>query len=140
MKPFWKEFFLRALVAMGFGPIVLSVIYCILGAGGTIQTLGCLEVAKGYLSITAMAFIAGGITAIYQTEWIPLPFAIATHCCVLYADYLIMYLFNDWIPKNFRALGVFTAVFVGGYALIWLLIYLIHKKRIQALNQSLSKT
>ena len=139
MKNYWKEFFLRGMIAMGFGPVVLSIIYCILGSKGVIDTLGWVEVIKGYLSITVMAFIAGSITSIYQIEHFPLPFAIATHCGVLYADYLIMYLVNDWIVRDFKAVSVFTAIFVGGYALIWLFIYLIHKKKIQDLNQNLPK-
>ena len=86
-----------------------------------------------------MAFIAGGITSIYQAEHLPLPTAILIHGAVLYVDYLIMYLFNDWIPKNFQALGIFTAAFVGGFALIWLVIFIINKKSARQLNRALTK-
>jgi len=35
-----------------------------------------------------------------------------------------MYLLNDRIPRELTAIGIFTAIFVVGYALVWLCIYL----------------
>lgn len=135
MKQFWKNFCLRGLLAMGFGPVVLAIIYGILGATGAAQTLSPAEVCKGILSITVMAFIAAGITAAYHTEQLPLPCAILIHTGVLYIDYAVMYLFNDWIPRNLTAFGIFTAIFAAGFALTWLVIYLVSRKQIQDLNQ-----
>ena len=119
------------------GPVVLAVIYGILGATGTILALTPAEVCTGILSITVMAFIAAGITAIYQTERIALPFAIAIHAAVLYADYLIMYLLNNWLPRNPGAYGIFTAVFATGFALIWIVIYCITRAKTDTLNKHL---
>lgn len=134
MKKFTQQFFLRGLLSMGFGPIILAIIYGILGATGTVMTLTTAEVCQGILTITLMAFIAAGITAIYQTEKLPLPFAILIHAGVLYADYAFIYLFNNWIPKNPTAFSIFTASFVAGFALIWLIIYLFNAKSIRQIN------
>lgn len=135
MKQFFKNFTLRGLLAMGFGPVVLAVIYGILGHTGVTDSLSPAEVTKGTLSITLMAFIAAGITAIYQTETLPLASAILIHAGVLYADYALLYLFNDWIPRDPAAFGLFTAIFAAGFALIWVIIYLIHREQIRSINR-----
>lgn len=137
MKKFWKEFALRGLVAMGFGPVILAIIYGILGATGAAESFSYTEVTKGILSITLMAFIAAGITGIYQTEHLPLAMAIAIHAGVLYLDYALLYLFNDWIPKDPAAFGIFTAIFAAGFALVWLVIYAINRNNIKRINQQM---
>lgn len=139
MKQFWKEFLLRGLVACGFGPVILAIIYGILGATGTVLTLTPAEVCKGILSITLMAFIAGGVTAVYQFEEIPLFVGILIHGVALYLDYLMIYLINGWIAQGITPLAVFTVIFVAGYALIWLVIYILTRKGTNRVNQMLSK-
>lgn len=139
MKQFWKEFLIRGLVACGFGPVILAIIYGILGATGTVQTLTPAEVCKGILSITLMAFIAGGVTAVYQFEQIPLFLAILGHGVALYLDYLMIYLVNGWIAQGITPLVVFTLIFVGGYALTWFVIYMLTRKGANRINRMLSK-
>jgi hypothetical protein len=140
MKNFWKDFLLRGLTAAAGGPVVLAIIYGIGGVSGAVQTLTPQEVCMGILSITLMAFIAAGITAIYQTERLALPCAIAIHAAVLYADYLIMYLLNSWIPRNATAIGIFTAIFAAGFALVWVVIFCVTKAKAETLNHRISRT
>jgi hypothetical protein len=139
MKRFCLEFLKRGLPAAGGGPIILAIIYGILGANGTVTTLTPNEVCKGIITVTLMAFIAAGIQAIYQTERLPLISATLIHGAVLYLDYLIMYLLNDWIPRDFKSMSVFTVIFVLGYALIWVGIYLFTKRKTDNLNKKISK-
>jgi NADH:ubiquinone oxidoreductase subunit 6 (subunit J) len=139
MKKFCLEFLKRGLLAAGGGPIILAIIYGILGANGTVTALTPNEVCKGILSITLMAFIAAGIQAIYQIERLPIISAILIHGAVLYIDYLIMYLMNDWIPRNLESLSIFTIIFVVGYVLIWVGIYLFTRYKTHKLNQKLNK-
>ena len=136
-KQFWKEFLHRGLLAAAGGPVILAIIYGILGATGTVTSLSPSEVCTGILSITLMAFIAAGITAVYQMEQLPLPGTIAIHAVVLYLDYLIMYLLNRWIPRDLTALGIFTAIFFGGFALVWLIIYQFVKRDTERVNQKM---
>lgn len=140
MKKFWKDFVLRGLMAAAGGPVVLAIVYGILGASGQVQALTPHEVCMGVLTVTVMAFVAAGITAIYQSERLPLGVQILTHAAVLYADYLFMYLLNSWIPKNWGAIGVFTAIFVAGFGLVWLCIYLSIRRKTAKLNEKISKT
>ena len=140
MKKFWKEFIQRGLVACAGGPVILAIIYGILGATGAVQTLTPTEVCIGVLTVAVMAFVAAGITAIHQCERLPMAVNALIHAAVLYADYLFMYLLNDWIPKNWGAIGIFTGIFVLGFALIWVIIYLCVRSNTSKLNKKLSKT
>ena len=140
MKKFMLECTIRGLVVAAGGPVVLAIIYGILGATGTVTTLTPREVCVGILSITLMAFIAAGITAVYQTEQLPLMSAILIHAGVLYLDYLIMYLLNSWIPRNFTAIGIFTGIFALGFALVWVCIYLFSRSKTERLNRKLHQT
>ena len=137
MKKFAKEFLLRGLIAASGGPIVLAVIYGVLGATGTVSSLSPREVCLGILTITLLAFTVAGMTAIYQMERLPLFSAILIHGAVLYAVYVLIYLINGWLQRQWTAVLVFTAVFLAGYALIWMIIYAVTKRKTQQLNQKL---
>lgn len=139
MKKFWKEFILRGFVACGFGPIILAIIYGVLGATGAAQTLTPAEVCKGILTIALMAFIAGGVTAVYQMEELPLFLAILIHGIALYLDYLMLYLVNGWIAEGVKPLLIFTGIFILGYAITWAIIYAIIRKDARNINRHLPK-
>lgn len=137
MKKHILEFTKRGLLAAAGGPLVLATIYGILGATGTVTALTPGEVSMGILSVTVVAFIAAGITMIYQVERLPLASAIAIHGGVLYLDYLLMYLLNSWLPRDWAGIGIFTAIFVVGYALVWVCIYASIRAKTARLNQKL---
>lgn len=139
MKKFWSNFILRGLMAAAGGPVVLAIVYGILGATGTVNALTPAEVCKGILTVTVLALTAGGMTAIYQAERLPLVSAILIHGGVLYAVYILSYLFNGWLQHQLNAILIFTGIFIAGYALIWLIIYLCTKSNTDALNKKLSK-
>lgn len=139
MKKFWKEFLLRGLICASGGPIILAIIYGILGAIGTVEALSPGEVCMGILSITLLAFIAAGMTAIYQMEQLPLPTMILLHGGALYIAYILTYLLNGWLKQQLIPIAVFTAIFISGYALIWLIIYCVTKAKTEALNRKLSQ-
>lgn len=137
MKKFAGEFLKRGLLAAAGGPVVLAIVYGCLGTFEGVTALSPSEVSEGILSVTVMAFIAAGITAIYQTEKLPLAMAILLHAGVLYLDYLVMYLLNSWIPRDLPSIGFFTAVFVLCFAAVWLLIYLSIKLKTERINRKL---
>lgn len=137
MKAFWKEFLLRGLICAAGGPIVLAIIYGILGATGAVLTLSPQEVCTGILTISLLAFIAAGMTAIYQMEQLPLPIMILLHGGALYIAYMLTYLLNGWLQKSLVPILIFTGIFIAGYTLIWLVIYLIEKTKAEKLNKLL---
>ena len=137
MKAFLKEFLLRGLVSAGGGPVVLAIIYGCLGAAGTVDSLSPREACLGILTITLLAFLCGGMTAIYRQEKLPLPWAIGIHGTALYAAYILIYLVNGWLSSSLVPILVFTAIFLGGYCLIWAVIFLITRDRTRKLNKLL---
>ena len=139
MKKYVKRFFLRGFVAGGFGPLVLAILYMILQQNGVVQTLTVNEMSKGIFSLYILAFIAGGMNAIYQIERLPLMTAILIHGGVLYVSYLCTYLFNGWLEWGMMPILVFSGIFVLGYVIVWVIIYSVNKKRTDKLNQMLDK-
>lgn len=139
MKKHMGEFIRRGLVACGFGPLVLAVLYLILHRSGAVETLSVNQVCMGIFSLSALAFIAGGMNFIYQIERLPLMVAILIHSGVLYVSYLATYLLNDWLEWGIIPILVFTGIFVVGYVVIWAIIYSIIKKNTDMLNEGLKK-
>ena len=139
MKKIILEFFHRGLVACGFGPIVLAILYLILQWQGVVQILTVKEVCIGIFSISALAFIAGGMNVIYQIERLPLMVAILIHGGVLYISYLGTYLVNDWLEWGVTPIFAFSTIFVLGYLVIWAIIYFTIRRRTESLNEILKK-
>jgi len=139
MKKFVLEFLRRGLIACGVGPIVLVVVYLILQHSGAVELLTVNEVCVGIISLSALAFIAGGMNAIYQLERLPLMIAILIHGLVLYISYLGTYLSNHWLEWGATPILVFSGIFVVGYLAIWAIIYSIIKRNAARLNEMLEK-
>lgn len=139
MKRFWKEFLLRGLICASGGPIVLAIIYSILGATDAVEAFSPREVCMGILTITLLAFIAAGMTAIYQMEQLPLPIMILLHGGALYIAYILTYLLNGWLQNSLVPIAIFTGIFTAGYALIWLIIYCVERAKTEVLNRKLKE-
>ena len=137
MKKFWKEFLLRGLICASGGPIVLAMIYGILGYTGTVEVFSPREVSLGIMTITMLAFIVAGMTAIYQMEQLPLPIMILIHGGALYIAYILTYLINGWLENSIVPILAFTGIFAAGFALVWFLIYLVEKGKADKLNKLL---
>lgn len=139
MKKIILEFFRRGLVACGFGPIVLAIVYLILQQQYDVQTLSVNEVCLGIVSLFMLAFIAGGMNVIYQIERLPLMVAILIHGIILYISYLAVYLLNGWLEWGIAPILVFSGIFAVGYLVIWGIIYSIMKRNTDKLNEILKE-
>ena len=139
MKKQAKDFLRRGTAACGLGPIALAILYLILQHNGAIESLTVNEVCVGVFSLSALAFIAGGMNIVYQIERLPLMVAILIHGGVLYISYLLTYLLNDWLDLGVIPIAVFSAIFVVGYIAIWAIIYCIIRRNTEKLNESLKK-
>ena len=139
MKKIILEFIRRGLTACGFGPIVLAVLYLILQRQGVLHSLTVEQVCLGIVSLTALAFIAGGMNVLYQMERLPLMVAILIHGCVLYGSYLVTYLLNGWLKWGTTPILVFSGIFAGGYLAVWAVIYAVTKRRTRAVNTLLQQ-
>ena len=130
MKRYILDFLRRGLAAWGFGPLVLAALYLLL----PVQTVTVQEVSVGIFSLSALAFLAGGLNVLYQIERLPLMAAIGIHGCVLYSGYLATYLLNVWLEWGRISVLVFTAIFAVGYLAIWAVIYAIIRRRTARVN------
>ncbi len=139
MKKIVLEFVRRGLTACGFGPLVLAVVYLFLQRFVAIETLTVHQVCVGIVSLTALAFIAGGMNVLYQIERLPLMAAVSIHGGVLYLCYLGTYLVNDWLEGGITPIIAFSVIFVVGYLVIWAIVYAVVKRNTEKLNQLLNE-
>ena len=135
IKRYYKGFLLRGIISMGFGPIILSIIFASLGLSGLVEKVSVLEMCLGIVSISMLAFISGALTMLYQIEEIPLVWSILAHGVVLYTAYTVVYIVNGWLKPGIIPFVVFTLIFVVSYIIIWATIYLITKKQTDKLSE-----
>ena len=137
MKKHMKDFCVRgALFAWG-GPVILAIVWAALQAAGVVTTLTVNEVVLGIVSMTIMAFIAAGVSIVYQIERLPKAFAGLIQTSVLYIDYLGFYLLNGWIPLG--KIWIFTLIFVIVFAVIWFIIYITVRMKVDKMNRMMDK-
>ena len=139
MKRHVLDFVRLGLSACGLGPLVLAMLYLILQQQGLLQELTVNEVCVGIFTLTALAFVAGGLNAIHQIERLPLMVGILIHGVVLYVCYLVTYLLNDWLEWGMIPVLVFSGIFVVGYLVIWVVIYSVIKRNTARVNELLKK-
>lgn len=139
MKRIILDFLRRGLTACGIGPLVLVILYLILQKTAGIETLTVQQICIGIVSLSILAFIAGGMNAIYQIEQLPLMVAILIHGIILYLCYLATYLVNDWLEFGIVPMLIFSGIFIVGYLAIWVIIYSIIRKNTAKLNEQLKK-
>ena len=139
MKKYIADFIRRGTVSCSLGPIILAILYMILNQWGVLETLSVNQACTGILSLSALAFIAGGMNTLYQIEQLPLMVAILIHGAVLYLSYLATYLINGWLDQGITPILVFSGIFVVGYLVIWAIIYWIIKKNTDQVNEMMAK-
>jgi len=139
MKSNIMEFVRRGMIACGFGPIILAIIYLILQHHEAVDTLTVNQVCLGIFSLSALAFIAGGMNVLYQIEQLPLLVAIFIHGSVLYVSYLATYLINGWLEWGITPIIAFSGIFILGYMIVWLIIFTSTKRNTENLNRILNE-
>ena len=138
MNKYLKEFFIRGMLFSGFGPIILGIVYFILQKTVSDFSLSGGEVALGIISIYVLAFIQAGSTVFYLIEDWPITKSVFFHFFSLYLIYILCYILNTWIPFKIEIILIFTGIFVGVYALVWLAVVLIIKTVSFKMNKGLN--
>ena len=139
MKSIVREFIRKGLISCNLGPMFMVILYLLLQHHSGLQNLTVNQVCIGIVSLSALAFIAGGMNVIYQIERLPLMLAILIHGSVLYVSYLGTYLLNGWLEWGVTPILVFSVIFILGYFAIWMVIYSIIRMRTARLNEILTK-
>ena len=94
-----------------------------------------LEIFKGIISTSLLAFLMASINLIYENDRLNLGIKILIHGLVIYIGYLVIYLLNDWIKKDLTTILVFSIIFILGYILVWTIIYFVDRNKINKLNK-----
>ncbi len=138
MRKYMKEFCDRGLMwgAWG-GPVILAIVWLCLKKAGVVTVLTVDEAVLGIFSTAVMGFLAAGVSVVYKIESIPITFAGLINCVVLYLVYLGVYLLNGWLALN--KVWIFTFVFVCGFVVIWLAIYIPIRIKVDKMNQKLNR-
>jgi len=138
MRKYVVEFLKRGMAFCFGGPLVLAIVYGILGLVGAVESFTVGEVVIGIFSSTLLAFIAAGMTVVYTVDKLS-PFSAALiHGVALYLDYILLYLFNGWLQSSLKPIMIFTICFVLGYLIIWAIVFVVTRKCTKKLNESLN--
>ena len=140
MKKIISDFIVRGLIASGFGPLTLAVIYWCIKATDGLQAVSVDEMCLGIVTVSALAFTVGAAGGIFRIERLPLGGAILIHGAVLYAGYLAVYLVNGWLLRGRKDVFFFSLIFFSLYAVIWVLIYLVTRFKTARLNALLERS
>lgn len=133
MKKFIRNFCSRGAMFAWGGPVILAIVWMCLKRADILINLTVDEVVLGIISTTILAFIAAGISVLYQIENLPKSFAGLIQAAVLYIDYLGFYLLNGWIPL--QKIWIFTVIFVVGFIIIWFSIYIPIRIKVNKMNK-----
>lgn len=121
---------IQGLIAAGFGPLILAVVYYCLHQAGIITNLSVNEVAWGIFSTFLLAFVQGGAGAVFTIEKLSMKKATTI-------DFILIYLLNGWMTPSWIVIGIFTLIFIIGYFIIWTIIYQSVKKSIKQIDAKL---
>jgi hypothetical protein len=135
MKKHVKDFCKRGLIAAWSGPVIMAIVWLCLKASGVVETLTVDQAVLGIISTTVMAFVAAGVSIVYQIETLPKSIAALIQMAVLYIDYMGIYLLNGWLPAE--KIGIFTLIFIAAFAVIWLIIYVTIRMKVKRINQKM---
>ena len=129
---------MRGLIFGGFGPIILGIVFFCISIFHHGITFGGTEILLGIISVYILAFVHAGASIFNQIEEWGLNKSIAYHFGTLYIAYSLCYLINSWIPFDLKIFGIFTAIFVGVYFVIWTIVYLCVRSASKKINTKLN--
>ena len=139
MNKYLKMFLNRGIVFGGLGPIVVAIVYGIVGAVTKDNLVTTNQLAVAIITSYVLAFVVGGGSMLYNIEHWGFIKSSLIHFTSLYFSYLLVYLANNWFPFSWVGITIFTLIFIGGYFIIWLSIYLSIKVQAKKLNDKISK-
>ena len=140
MNKYVKEFLMRGMMFSGFGPIIYAIIIMILSYALPDFSITAMEVFKAVLSTYLLAFVHAGASVFNQIESWSVLISLLCHLSTLYVAYTICYLANAWLTYSWAVIGIYTAIFIVGYALIWTIVYCCVRVSAKRLNVKIKKT
>lgn len=136
MRKYVKEFCKRGMMFAWGGPVIVAIVLWCIERAGALGTLTAGEILLAVVSSTVLAFVAAGVSIVYQIDKLPVGIAALIQLAVLYVDYLVVYLINGWLAPS--SVLWFTFIFAGCFAVIWAAIYCIERGKVKHMNQKLT--
>lgn len=129
-----KEFLIRGIAFGGLGPIVLGIVFMILGFCKINLILEGWQIFLAISTTYLLAFVVAGSSVFEQIEeWSNFK-SLLIHMLTIYIAYLLTYLINNWIPFNLTIISIFSITLIVTFLIIWLICYLINKNYSKQLN------
>ena len=129
------EFLKRGLMFGGFGSIIVGLILFIISMTDSTFSIEGWQIFVAIISGYLLAFVQASKTVFHTIEkWSPVKSFLLQLVC-LYVVYVGAYLINNWIPFDYKVILIFTAIFIGSYFVIWLIVYLSIKATSKRLNK-----
>lgn len=137
MRKWIKEFIIRGMIGVGIAEVILAVIYEVLWRTDTLEMITAHRIFVEILSVFVMGFLMGGISIVHKIETLSLFAATTIHVISLYAVVTATYMFNGWLLMTARWLTVYMLGFLAAYAIIWIFIYLLIRRRVTKMNRQI---
>lgn len=135
MNKYLKNFLQRGIAFGGFGPIVAGIVLFVIELAGVKLDLSGVDILLAIISTYLLAFLQAGASVFNQIESWSIAKSMGAHFSTIYIAYVACYLLNRWIPFDWGVVGVFTAIFVAAYLIIWFTVYIIVKRVSKNLNK-----
>lgn len=137
MNKYLKDYLIRGLMFSGIGPLIFGIVALIIYLNDNIKLTG-IEIISGIFTTYVIAFVHAGSSVFPQIENFSKIKALFLQLISLYLAYTIGYLINGWIPFNIIVFIIYSSCFIGGFLLIWLIVYLLTKREVNKMNESLN--
>ena len=137
MNKYLKDYLIRGLMFSGIGPLIFGIVALIIYLNDNIKLTG-IEIISGIFTTYVIAFVHAGSSVFPQIENFSKIKALFLQLISLYLAYTICYLINGWIPFNIIVFIIYSSCFIGGFLLIWLIVYLLTKREVNKMNESLN--
>ena len=135
MNKYFKEFLHRGLMFGGFGPIIVGIVFAILGVSIEDFHIDAWQILLAIVSTYVLAFVQAGASVFNGIESWSLAKSLGLHFLTLYVAYSTCYVVNSWIPFEPIVLVIFTVIFAVTYFFVWFLVYSIIKATERGLNK-----
>lgn len=130
----WKR-----AVLLGIAGFVLSGIICIVfiltGSSGGLTGKDLPHILLGGI----YGAVAMGSTVIYDVEKWSIARGTATHFLLVFALYFLLVISMGWFRLDDPVFWIVVGAMAAGYILVWLIQYLLYRRKIREMNDVLNK-
>ena len=139
MNKYFKEFLHRGLMFGGFGPIIVGIVFAILGVSIEDFHIDAWQILLAIVSTYVLAFVQAGASVFNQIEHWSVGKSLLWHFVTIYLAYSLCYIANVWIPFEPMVLLIFTVAFAVTYFIVWFSVYFTVRATQKRLNKNLRK-